>query len=97
MTLLPQALRPKAQSYPTQEYDSTINSEIFCRSDISTPPMGISTTDSWQPTSDVGTLDSDDPRRIYNTSSPSYTSTAPRRQKRKLSLGRYLSKKAAEL
>ena len=61
-------------------------------SPISTPPMNVSTFNSWE-TTHTTTVDntfhsSDEPRRIYFLPlSPSPPPSPPRRQKRKLSLG----------
>ena len=45
-------------------------------SDISTPPMGVNKVDAWQTSWDVGTFESDEPRRISPAWSPSITPEA---------------------
>ena len=79
------APRMETQQNPTQA-DSPIHTEIFGNSDISTLPMGVSTVDAWQISSDVGTSETDEPRRISLASGPSSIPEPPRNQKRKLIL-----------
>ena len=86
MTLVSPAHRTETQRYPTQVDGSPIHSEMIDISVISRT-IGVSTVDSRQISSEVGTFNSDEPRKISPASSPIPTPPAPRRQKSKLSMG----------
>ena len=69
VTTVSPASTTEAQQCPTQYVDSPINPKIFDISDISTPPVDISTVDDWQTSSNIDTFKLDEPRRLHIDSS----------------------------
>ena len=92
MTPIWKAPITEVQSHPPAIDNILTQVKTFDAPGISISSMIFSSINAWGISTDVGTLDSDELRRISLASSPASKPSPPRSQKRKLSLGIFFPK-----